>query len=302
MIPSRALLLCYCVLSIAVTVCNKIILTMLKHTNVNFFILFSQSVIILLLLRVSSYTKLISYEHMKYERAKTWIPITTLLIASIYSNNRALQYLPISYFNIIKGFGVVLVAIGDSTLFTNKNPQRKMENTVPFCLSKTFLFVIVITLSNVILMLRGLTLFESEGLLWAITNCVACALYTLYTKHHRIQYPQITHIDYVYYNTVLSIPVLFAFSLWMENGEIFTIPFSVELLIMLTISSMLTFLLTYVISIITKLRLATNYTIVACLNKIPMNMVSMLIFSDESFTMRHIFSMLCATVGVYLIS
>ena len=290
MLYIQMLLLYYCVLSITVTICNKIILV---YTNASFLVLFGQSVIILALLYMSSYAKLISYRSIDYKHAKGWIPIIILLVVSIYSNNKSLQNLPISHFNIIKGFGIVLVAIGDGILFQYNDLGKIMR--------ETYLLVAIITLSNVILIKEDFMLLKSEGFKWSIINCVTCSLYTLCTKHHRLQYPYITNIDYVYYNTVLSIPVLLAFSLF-ENNINFTAHFTIELSSLLIISSVLTFLLTYVISMISEQKLTVKYTVVSCLNKIPMNIVSMLIFSDESFTMRHVFSMSCATVGVYLIS
>jgi hypothetical protein len=280
---SSFLLISYCILAILITVSNKyILLTFIPYGyNANFFILFIQSVISIVLLRIAKFYSYLRYCEFNFIYLKSWIPIVALLILSIYSNGRSMLLLPISLFNILKNFGSLLIIIGDVTCF------GKVMG------SSTVLSFLLVILSNFYSIYNDIFLSSRpqnlEGFAWAIINCMSCALYALYVKYHRRVHIGVTNIEYVYYNTLLTTPILLALSLNFEGiHRIYSIiQFNYSnnnlywFVLTLLLSSVLTLLIAVTIASIYINCSITTYTIIGSLNKFIMTFASVLIFSDE---------------------
>jgi hypothetical protein len=303
---SSFLLISYCILAILITVSNKyILLTFIPYGyNANFFILFIQSIISIILLRIAKFYSYLTYREFNVIYLKSWIPIVVLLILSIYSNGRSMLLLPISLFNILKNFGSLLIIIGDVTWF------GKVMG------SSTVLSFLLVILSNFYSSYNDIFLSNGpqnlEGYTWAIMNCVACALYTLYVKYHRSIHKSVTNIEYVYYNTLLTTPILLALSLNFEGVQcIYTIvQFNYSNLHIfvasLLLSSLLTLLIAITIASIYKNCSITTYTIIGSLNKLAMTFASVLMFSDEKelyeLRVNAIFGVIISLfTGIYII-
>jgi len=304
------LLISYCILAILITISNKYLLTFGPSKNGNvcrstFFILFIQSVISIILLHVAKFYSFLTYRSFNYRYLKSWVPIITFLILSIYSNGKSLQLLPISLFNILKNFGSVLIIVGDVAYF-----GRSVYTSTLVAFGSIILSNIYSSYNDIILNTGGLESYE--GYAWAILNCCSCAVYTLYVKYHRENYKGITNIEYVYYNNLLTTPILLCLSLYFEGIQCIRtiIQFNSNNLYFfiatLLFSSALTLLISIVIANIYKVVSPTTYTLTGSLNKIFVTLVSVSLFLDEKELYELHFSaifglLLSLLTGIYLI-
>lgn len=284
----REVLLAYCGLAVLVTVSNKyILLNCIPHGyTCNLFILFMQSWISLVVMNLCKYAKILTYKPFDKKYLTSWIPIIIFLILSIYSNGKSVQLLPISTFNVLKNIGLLLTIVGDVIFF-----GRRLNKS-------TYMAVSIVLLTSIIhqYVKSQEAFYSAEGVTWTIVNCIACSLYGLYVKYHRTCYQDITNVEYVYYNNLLTTPVIAVLSFYFEDshkhdftGSCAYVAINNGIAPILLFSSVLTFLITLVIVNIHMNVSSTTYAIVASLNKLPMSFVSMLIFQDDIATWTNFF-------------
>lgn len=285
----------YCGLATLVTLLNKyILLTFVPNDcRANLFILFLQSLTCLVLMRICKKFSLLNYKPFNFNYLKSWAPIVVSLILSIYSNGRSLQLLPVSTFNVLKNLGLVLTVAGDIMFFGRK-----------VCLD-TFFAVFMILFTSISYEM-GFNIEKPEstnaGVFWAIINCMACSVYGLYVKYHRIQHQNIDSTEYVYYNTLLTTPALAMLSLYFEGTRCtHSIITADNFIVFLLLSSALTLFIAIVISNIYKSTTPTAYSIVGSLNKLPMTCLSGLIFRDEILGSNIIYVLLSILTGIYFV-
>lgn len=288
------LLLCYCILATLLTVTNKHILT--TFSPYSFCVLFLQSVIVLSIMKMCKSYGMITYRRFDTRYTVSWMPILLFLVLSIYSNGQSLRLIPISTFNVLKNMGLIFTFIGESFFFG----RRTTIGVLPV------LLVILFTTG-----FYGQHLFDDKeerdslGIYWALLNCASVSSYGLYVKYYRGRY-HITSIDYVYYNTLLTTPILAGLSLYFEgsNAIYYTISLmDIYFVVMLVFSSVLTLLITVVIANINKDISSTTYAIVATINKLVVSLVSVMLFQDEyRFGGIDIFvGMMSVFIGVYFV-
>ncbi|RQM06477.1 hypothetical protein DH86_00002309 [Scytalidium sp. 3C] len=110
-------ILAYCLSSISMTVTNKYCVSG-PNWNLNFFYLAVQSVVCIVAIMICKYMGLITnMAPFDSKKAKTWFPISLLLVGMIYTSTKALQYLSVPVYTIFKNLTIIVIAYGEVLWF-----------------------------------------------------------------------------------------------------------------------------------------------------------------------------------------
>ncbi|KAI9240908.1 MAG: GDP-mannose transporter [Podila humilis] len=278
-------ILAYCSSSILMTVTNKMVFSRFDF-HMNFFLLSIQSLTAVVMLILFKKLDLISFRNLDTNEAKKWFPISLGLVAMIYTGSKSLQFLSIPVYTIFKNLTVILIAYGEVLWFGAK--------VTPMMLL-SFVFMV---LSSVIAGWSDIAAFVPKdptdlhfnpGYLWIAANCFSSAGYVLYMRK-RIKHFNFKDFDTVYYNNLLSFPVMLALSFWLEgwvSGE-FERTFAPDVRQSLTIAIMLTGLSSFFISYgsawCVRCTSSTTYSMIGSLNKLPVAASGILFMGDPATT------------------
>ncbi|KAG2191202.1 hypothetical protein INT46_007264 [Mucor plumbeus] len=278
----------YCVASIVMTVTNKYVVS--GDFNMVFFLLTIQSLVTVLFLQAFKFLNLIKYREFDVETAKKWYPIVIFLVAMIYTGSKALQYLPIPVYTIFKNLTIILIAYGEVLWFGGSVTSMMMMsfglmtlssiiagwNDVSSALQSMFEVTAVITAVDGINML---------GYFWMAINCLSSASFVLYMRK-RIKLTNFKDFDTVYYNNLLSIPLLIIPSLLLEDWS------SKNLLMnfppeqrqariwAMIFSGVSAFGMSYASAWCVRTTSSTTYSMVGSLNKLPIAISGIVFFGD----------------------
>ncbi|GMG40396.1 unnamed protein product [Ambrosiozyma monospora] len=190
------------------TVCNKFVVSGYNF-NLVFFLLAVQSIVCLFTIGTLKAFGVITYREYNSSEAKKWSPIAFLLVLMIYTSSKALQFLAIPVYTIFKNLTIILIAYGEVLWFGGA--------VTPMALGSFILMV----LSSVIAC-YGDTDAETGGFnlnigyFWMFTNCFASATFVL-TMRKRIKLTNFKDFDTMYYNNLLSVPILLIASFVLED-------------------------------------------------------------------------------------
>ncbi|VUG16061.1 VRG4 [Brettanomyces bruxellensis] len=200
-------ILSYCLSSILMTTTNKYVVSG-YHFNLNFVLLAVQSIVCILVISTLKFFGVITYRKFNKNEAKKWSPIAFLLVLMIYTSSKALRYLSIPVYTIFKNLTIILIAYGEVIWFGGE--------VTPMALGSFFLMVF----SSVVACFGDK---NSEGALnlnigyvWMFTNCFASASFVLFMRK-RIKLTNFKDFDTMYYNNILSIPILLVASILLED-------------------------------------------------------------------------------------
>ena len=157
-------------------------------------------------------------EHRPYRasEAKNWFVVSLALILMIYTGSKALQYLSVPVFTIFKNLTIILIAYSERILL-NGNP------VTPLMLISFGLIVLSSVVAGWADISDGHSLKNKDASVavsygWMIVNCLTTAAFNLLMKS-RIRLTRFSDFDTVFYNNLLSIPVLLVLSLMTELDE-----------------------------------------------------------------------------------
>ncbi|KAF9210064.1 GDP-mannose transporter into the lumen of the Golgi [Haplosporangium sp. Z 27] len=251
-------ILAYCSSSILMTVTNKMVLSQFDF-HMNFFLLAIQALAAVFFLWVFKKLNMITYRSLDISEAKKWFPISLGLVVMIYTGSKSLQFLSIPVYTIFKNLTIILIAYGEVLWFGSK--------VTPLMLL-SFLFMV---LSSVIAGWSDISSFVPRdptdlmelniGYSWMALNCFSSAGYVLYLRK-RIKHFNFKDFDTVYYNNLLSLPVMLALSFGLEgwtSGE---------------------FERTFAWCV--RCTSSTTYSMVGSLNKLPVAASGILFFGDPA--------------------
>ncbi|KAF9109865.1 GDP-mannose transporter into the lumen of the Golgi [Mortierella sp. AM989] len=275
-------ILAYCSSSILMTVTNKMVLSQFDF-HMNFFLLAVQAFAAVVLLWVFKKLGLITYRNLDTAEAKKWFPISLGLVAMIYTGSKSLQFLSIPVYTIFKNLTIILIAYGEVLWFGSK--------VTPLMLL-SFSFMV---LSSVIAGWSDISSFVPKnptdlaelnvGYGWMALNCFSSAGYVLYMRK-RIKHFNFKDFDTVYYNNLLSLPVMLILSFCLEgwtSGE-FERTFAPDVRSTLTMAILLSgissFLISYGSAWCVRCTSSTTYSMVGALNKLPVAASGILFFGD----------------------
>lgn len=264
----------YCISSILMTVTNKYVLN--KEFTLNFFLLAIQSTVCIVTIFCLKSFGVITYRQFNKDEAKKWSPIAFLLVAMIYTSSKAIQYLSIPVYTIFKNLTIILIAYGEVLWFGG--------SVTSMALGSFFLMV----LSSVIACYgdsKAASVDGNEffGYIWMFTNCIASAAFVLYMRK-RIKLTNFKDFDTMYYNNLLSIPILLVLTILLEDWS----PASLAInfpeanrgatIFAMVFSGASSVGISYCSAWCVRVTSSTTYSMVGALNKLPIALVGLIFF------------------------
>lgn len=292
----------YCGASILMTVTNKYVLSGYAF-NLNFFLLIVQSVVCVTAIEICKRMKIITYRDFNMDEARKWLPISLLLVGMIYTGSKALQFLSIPVYTIFKNLTIIMIAYGEVLWFGG--------SVTPMALLSFGLIVLSSVIAawadiQAVLSTHGHDTAEAAsnistlnaGYLWMFINCISTTAYIL-SMRKRIKITQFKDFDTMFYNNLLSIPILLICTLLLEDWSTVNVAknFPLEtrnnLMIAMFISGLSSVFISYTSAWCVRVTSSTTYSMVGALNKLPIAL-SGLIFFDAPVTF---FSVTAIIVG-----
>ncbi|KAF9478283.1 GDP-mannose transporter [Pholiota conissans] len=291
-------ILCYCLASILMTVVNKFVVSGAKF-NMNFLLLCIQSSVCVACVVIVKKMGIISLRSFDLQDAKAWFPISFLLVGVIYTGSKSLQHLSIPVYTIFKNLTIILIAYGEVIWFGGRVTALTFVSFIFMVISSviaawadvssTIVGAVPLPGTGVSLnglqslagMVRGLNV----GYFWMLVNCLTSAAYVL-SMRKRIKSTGFSDWDTMFYNNLLSIPILAVSSIILENWgtENLNINFPPgtrnALLTAIVFSGAAAVGISYTTAWCVRVTSSTTYSMVGALNKLPVAASGMIFFGD----------------------
>ncbi|OOQ87597.1 GDP-mannose transporter [Penicillium brasilianum] len=280
--------LAYCGSSILMTVMNKYVLSGLDF-NLNFLLLMIQSIVCIFAIQTCKSMGLITYRDFNTDEAKKWFPITLLLIGMIYTGSKALQFLSIPVYTIFKNLTIILIAYGEVLWFGGS-----VTNMTLFSFGLMVLSSIIAAWADIkhAVESNGDTTSKvstlNAGYVWMMINCLCTSSYVLGMRK-RIKLTNFKDFDTMFYNNLLSIPVLIVATLLVEDWSAANLARNFPeanrngIFFAMIITGVSSVFISYTSAWCVRVTSSTTYSMVGALNKLPIA-VSGLVFFDAPVT------------------
>ncbi|KAK5018289.1 GDP-mannose transporter into the lumen of the Golgi [Cryomyces antarcticus] len=228
-------------------------------------------------------------------RVEGRFPISLLLIGMIYTSTKALQFLSIPVYTIFKNLTIILIAYGEVLWFGGS-----VTGMALFSFGLMVLSSVIAAWADIQHALQNYGGHGSSeasdkistlnaGYIWMMLNCFCSATYVLGMRK-RIKLTNFKDFDTMYYNNLLSIPVLLLCSLFLENWSSANIArnFPTErrnaIILAMVFSGLSSVFISYTSAWCVRVTSSTTYSMVGALNKLPIAL-SGLIFFDAPVTL-----------------
>lgn len=241
---------------------------------------------------------IISFRDFNTQDAKAWFPISFSLVSVIYTGSKSLQYLSIPVYTIFKNLTIILIAYGEVIWFGRRVTSLTLVSFVLMVLSSIVAAWADVNSINAESMSPtsahiGMSLdFLSDvvqklniGYMWMLVNCLASAAYVLVMRK-RIKMTSFSDWETMFYNNLLSIPVLAVLSVvvedWGSDNLARSFPAETRAFLLFTIafSGAAAVGISYTTAWCIRTTSSTTYSMVGALNKLPVAASGMLFFGD----------------------
>ncbi|KAH9935876.1 UDP-galactose transporter [Epithele typhae] len=293
-------IVCYCMASILMTVMNKFVVSG-RQFNMNFLLLCIQSFVCVSCVYSSKRLGMISFRDFDSKDAKTWFPISVMLVGVIYTGSKSLQFLSIPVYTIFKNLTIILIAYGEVIWFGGRVTGLTLGSFILMVLSSIIAAWADISEALVVgdpavveaealgtfATVTGAVTKLNIGYFWMFLNCVTSAAYVL-TMRKRIKLTGFSDWDTMFYNNMLSIPVLAVASIIAEDWgfENLNRNFPPEtrnlLLFAIAFSGGAAVGISYTTAWCIRATSSTTYSMVGALNKLPVAASGMIFFGDPA--------------------
>ncbi|RYP13503.1 hypothetical protein DL767_010688 [Monosporascus sp. MG133] len=252
-------ILAYCLSSISMTVVNKYVVSG-HEWNMNFFYLAVQSIVCIVTIQVCKQLGLIkNLAPFDANKGKRWFPISLLLVGMIYTSNKSLQYLSVPVYTIFKNLTIIVIASVVAAWADTRSAAQTAEAAAALA-----------TLN--------------AGYAWMGMNVFCTASYLLGMRKV-IKNMNFKDWDTMFYNNLLTIPVLTVLSVLVEDWSStnFVRNFPPEsrnsLMISMIYSGVAAVFISYCSAWCIRVTSSTTYSMVGALNKLPIAISGFIFFS-----------------------
>ncbi|CDO77653.1 hypothetical protein BN946_scf184969.g4 [Trametes cinnabarina] len=263
----------------------------------NFLLLCMQSSVCVACVYTVKKLGIISFRDFDMKDAKAWYPISVLLVGVIYTGSKSLQYLSIPVYTIFKNLTIILIAYGEVIWFGGRVTALTLVSFILMVVSSIIAawadisdaLVVgdpaVTEATSVFANVSGAITKMNVGYLWMFLNCATSAAYVL-TMRKRIKVTGFSDWDTMFYNNLLSIPVLGIASIIAEDWgyENLSLNFPPEtrnfLLFAIAFSGAAAVGISYTTAWCIRATSSTTYSMVGALNKLPVAASGMIFFGD----------------------
>lgn len=193
----------------------------------------------------------------------------------IYTGSKTLQYLTVAMFTVFKNLTIIIVALGEERLFSSKITRLMWVS-----------FVLMV-MGSILGGFNDLT-FNARGYFWMALNSASNAAYLLYMKS-TIKSIGFGDFDSVFYNNVLSLPILLVLSFIFEDWPMFLrqclfengIWDNFKLTVGIILSGFAGFFISFTTAWCLRVAPSTTYSMVGALNKLPVALSGLIFFPEE---------------------
>lgn len=193
----------------------------------------------------------------------------------IYTGSKTLQHLTVAMFTVFKNLTIIAVALGEEKIFGSKITGLMWVSFV------------MMVLGSMLGGFNDLT-FNAKGYFWMALNSASNAAYLLYMKS-AIKSIGFDDFDSVFYNNVLSLPILLTLSLVFEDWPTFVRQCVFEngtlenskLALGIVLSGFAGFFISFTTAWCLRVAPSTTYSMVGALNKLPVALSGLLFFPEE---------------------
>jgi len=248
-----------------------------------------------------------TYKDFDARSAKKWLPISLLLTGMIYTGSKALRYLSIPVYSIFKNLTIILIAYGEVLWFGGS-----VSNMALFAFALMVLSSVIAAWADIQNALSSYTAVAAStaaaaassealsaqagtalstlntGYIWMLLNCVCTAMYALGMRV-RIKSTNFKDLDTMFYNNLLTIPILLVCSIFIEDWSpanlVRNFPLESRSVIIASMifSGLSTVFISYSSAWCVRVTSSTTYSMVGALNKLPIAL-SGLVFFDAPAT------------------
>ncbi|OBT58466.1 hypothetical protein VE04_01506 [Pseudogymnoascus sp. 24MN13] len=304
--------LAYCLASISMTVINKFCVSGDKW-NMSFFFLGFQSIVCIIAIQACKSMGLIKdLAKFDNEKAKRWFPISLLLVGMIYTSTKALQFLSVPVYTIFKNLTIIVIAYGEVLWFGGSVSPSSLFAFGLMVLSSVIAAWADVqhalaasagtsTLSGQNIEAAAQLSTLNAGYAWMGLNVFFTASYVLGMRK-TIKKMNFKDWDTMFYNNLLTIPVLIVLSILIEDWSSvnFNANFPVESrnsqILAMIYSGLATIFISYASAWCIRVTSSTTYSMVGALNKLPIA-VSGLVFFDAPITFGSVSAILLGFVS-----
>lgn len=198
----------------------------------------------------------------------------------IYTGSKTLQYLSVAMFTVFKNLTIIIVALGEERLFASRITRWM------------WLSFVLMVAGSVVGGFNDLS-FSGCGYFWMVLNSGSNAAYLLYMKSV-IKSVGFSDFDSVFYNNILSLPILTGLSLIFEDWTgfwrqlIYTngIYTNLNLIGGILLSGLAGFFISFTTAWCLRVAPSTTYSMVGALNKLPVALSGLIFFPQERSTVN----------------
>ncbi|RYP10079.1 hypothetical protein DL764_000870 [Monosporascus ibericus] len=277
-------ILAYCLSSISMTVVNKYVVSG-HEWNMNFFYLAVQSVVCILTIQVCKQLGLIkNLAPFDANKGKRWFPISLLLVGMIYTSNKSLQYLSVPVYTIFKNLTIIVIAYGEVLWFGGSvTPLALLAFGLMVLSSVVAAWADTRSAAQTAEAAAALATLNA-GYAWMGMNVFCTASYLLGMRKV-IKNMNFKDWDTMFYNNLLTIPVLVVLSVLVEDWSSanFVRNFPSEsrnsLMISMIYSGVAAVFISYCSAWCIRVTSSTTYSMVGALNKLPIAISGFIFFS-----------------------
>jgi len=280
-------ILSYCASSILMTVTNKYVVSGLDY-NLNFLLLAVQSIVCVVTIQSLKTAGVITYRDFNVDEARKWFPISVLLIGMIYTGTWVLKYLSIPVYTIFKNLTIIIIAYGEVLWFGGSVSPLTLFSFGLMVLSSVVaawadIHHAINSVSSSVEAHSTISTLNA-GYAWMFANCICTSAYIL-SMRKRIKLTNFKDFDTMYYNNLLTIPVLVIASLFIEDWSSANLlrnfpPASRNSVFLAMITSGLSgVFISYTSAWCVRVTSSTTYSMVGALNKLPLAISGLVFFN-----------------------
>nr|GAT55068.1 GDP-mannose transporter [Mycena chlorophos] len=293
-------IVCYCLASILMTVVNKYVVSG-PDFSMTFCLLAIQSTVCSATVLFFKFAGVISFREFAVKDAKAWMGVSFMLVNVIYTGSKSLQFLTIPVYTIFKNLTIILIAYGEVLWFGGRVTSLTLIS---------FLFMVISSIiaawddvagalanyvpssssgisATSLQAMQGVVRSLNLGYFWMAVNCLSSAAYVLLMRK-RIKSTGFSDWDSMFYNNLLSIPVLATFSFIFEDwgAENLAVNFPPEtrrlLLSTIAFSGAAAVGISYTTAWCVRATSSTTYSMVGALNKLPVALSGLIFFGNRA--------------------
>ncbi|KAH8202074.1 hypothetical protein TruAng_003742 [Truncatella angustata] len=269
------------------TLINKYVVSG-THWNLHWFYLGIQHIVCVGAIILGKQTGLIKeLAPFDSNKAKRWFPISALLVAQIFTGNKALQFLSVPVFTIFKNLTIIVIAYGEVLWFGGS-----VTSPMLLAFGLIVLSSVVAAWADIQAAVSSADSLEASatvstlnvGYAWMGMN-VFCAAAFVLGMRRKIKGMNFKDWDTMYYNNLLTIPILavgtFLFEDWSSENlaKNFPIESRNAMIIGMIYSGLGAIFISYCSAWCIRVTTSTTYSMVGALNKLPIAISGLIFFN-----------------------